>query len=132
MEKRKSILESHMHDNGISILFPAYGINSNETLSDAYTLFTERALPQPSFAFPVILHAYEYGRNAANPKNGVQELTQILLKRGVGADLSQGTFCTPLSEFLNSHHIFEPPPPSLERKIYPYFWGLLYSILFMI
>lgn len=44
----------------------------------------ERSHLHPLFSSPVILHAYEYGRNAANPKNGVQELTGILLKRGQG------------------------------------------------
>ncbi|GIY31666.1 hypothetical protein CDAR_212421 [Caerostris darwini] len=43
---------SHIYDNGISILSLAYGINSNETLSNAYTLLTR---PSP-------LHPHEEKR----------------------------------------------------------------------
>lgn len=77
---------SHARQRNFNFVPSLWNKFERDSFRCIYTLLweRERGLPHPPFSFPVILHAYEYGRNAANPENGVQELTEILLKRGQG------------------------------------------------
>lgn len=114
-----------MHDNGISILFPAYGINSNETLSDAYTLSSEREKATPHSPLPFPLFCMHMSTVGTRPilRTGCESSHKILLKKrgGRGGFKSRGV--------LSPHfliHITFLIPPHLADERFIHIFGVSY------